>query len=92
MADANEDPPLQLPADEAANALVTGDTIDQKPELLTDVSTIQQTFHWIGFCEEVIRENIRNDSLGSIRMFNPLPLIGREEHPHSDGSTWEIED
>ena len=56
----------QPPNDDAFEyELTLGDTIVEDSYLLTDVSTIQQILHWIGFREVETRENIRNDSIGS---------------------------
>ena len=57
--------------------LTIGDTIVEDSYLLTDVSTIQQILHWIGFREVETRENIyRNDSIGS---FDEIQLLTEKD-------------
>jgi hypothetical protein len=48
------------------NELVLGDTIIKENDANTETSTICQILHWIGFRIEAHRENLREESLGSM--------------------------
>ena len=85
MADAA--PPAVPPADDGNPAeyeLVLGDTIVVDSALLTEVSTIQQILHWIGFRQEQTRENLRNESIGSFEEIQSLT----EKDVHSIATDW----
>ena len=66
MADAAEESVESVAEEPAEYALVLGDTVVQGGLLLTEIATIRQILHWIGFRAEANRELLREQSLGTM--------------------------
>ena len=60
----NPQPPL--PAQQAGYALVLGPVVVVDSPLLTEEETIRQILHWIGFNNNVHRNNLMNKSIGNL--------------------------
>ena len=61
---AADPPPPVVPAE---YVLVLGEENNvEASELLTETATIRQALHWIGFRTQAMRENLREQSLGTM--------------------------
>mmetsp|Transcript_1609 Transcript_1609/g.1666 ORF Transcript_1609/g.1666 Transcript_1609/m.1666 type:complete len:120 (-) Transcript_1609:182-541(-) len=65
-----------IPPAPTSYVMVQGHTIVIDDPLLTEVATMQQILHWIGFQIEINRNNLLNNSIGSFT--DMLSLIEKD--------------
>ena len=72
MAEEPQAAEVAAPEPPAIYDLILGEVVVEQNNALTNEATIQQILHWIGFRNGAIRENLRNDSLGSFEELQSL--------------------